>query len=761
VVKSMALPARAGAGRLVLVRAPRGRAEVDELVAQFSAWPDVEYAEPNYVASVLDDRATAARAEPLPARRLGPPGARTSAREIAGEDLVATGLYPSDTYHSWGFDFVDADVIWTNTAVSPLVAVIDTGVDYTHPDLVGKVVKGYNFVEGTADPMDNCGIGTNVAGVISARLNNAVGVAGISNGNVLAIKAFDHHGSGTLFEVAQALYYAANNTAVRVIQMGPAFAAGSVSTTLEDAVRYAVVTKGKLLVAAAGYAWGIGPTRWYPAAYSEVPEFLNRVLAVSASGVDVTASTDGQSVFIQECRAGLETYGTWLSVTAPGRKILSTFPTRPSYLGVYNYGTLNLDSAVASAHVAAVAARVWSVNPLFTSVQVGERLTGGGASPQPVWLADTGPVDVDGDGIDEIEHCWDPAWATQGGTAGRTLPSLARANVAMGMQRGEIVDIEIYDATDGNALPSGAVVQAFQGTALKGQMTMTSLGQVWAVISNLPWSTTPYTLKVNKAGYTHGAQAFGTVTLRGSPWTGYFTSLGIPKLGTNLTFVTNRLLVPGSSDVSQHLLLPPDQPFDVGSPPRLTSSGGYGTGSLVGYPFARQMASSGSTRLGNHEATAVKALYPTTTGPYRLFNRDYRNGWDLSYGKFTADDYDYSPVGPVTRLWKGGVIKATVSVDWADVQTSPPCMYHVVGGTAACDKWHVGNLSSAGVFTPVNIIGDGVNDAVVPYGGANLRGGIAAAPMRWPRRVARPSVRTPSTPLGEERQPRAGLAPRQ
>jgi len=118
-------------------------------------------------------------------------------------------------------------------------------------------------------------------------------------------------------------------------------------------------------------------------------------------------------------------------------------------------------------------------------------------------------------------------------------------------------------------------------------------------------------------------------------------------------------------------------------------------------------------------------------------------------------------VGPVTRLWKGGVIKATVSVDWADVQTSPPCMYHVVGGTAACDKWHVGNLSSAGVFTPVNIIGDGVNDAVVPYGGANLRGGIAAAPMRWPRRVARPSVRTPSTPLGEERQPRAGLAPRQ
>jgi thermitase len=117
-------------------------------------------------------------------------------------------------YYSSGALPVDADVIWANTAASPLVAVIDTGVDYTHPDLVGKVVKGYNFVEGTADPMDDHGHGTHVSGVIAARLNNKVGIPGISNGSVLAIKALDFSGSGTYYEIAQASY-AANNAAVK------------------------------------------------------------------------------------------------------------------------------------------------------------------------------------------------------------------------------------------------------------------------------------------------------------------------------------------------------------------------------------------------------------------------------------------------------------------------------------------------------------------------------------------------------------------
>ena len=67
------------------------------------------------------------------------------------------GVYPSDYYHQWGWDDVSADIIWRNTAVSLLVTVIDTGVDYTNPDLSGGVVKGRNFVDDSADQTDDYG----------------------------------------------------------------------------------------------------------------------------------------------------------------------------------------------------------------------------------------------------------------------------------------------------------------------------------------------------------------------------------------------------------------------------------------------------------------------------------------------------------------------------------------------------------------------------------------------------------------------------
>jgi subtilisin family serine protease len=723
VVKSMALPTRAGAVQLGLLRAPRGQSTVEELVAQFSASPDVEYAEPNYVASIPGERATAATAERRPARAFNPPGGTTSGREISGEELVAMGMYPTDSYYQWGFGMVGADVIWMNTAASPLVAVIDSGVDYTHPDLVGKVLKGYNFVEGTADPMDDNGHGTHVAGVIAARPNNKVGIAGISNGSVLAIKALDFSGHGTYFEIAQAIYYAANNAAVRVINMSLGGPTGS--TTLRDAVGYAVVTKGKLLVASAGNDNVDIPP--YPAGYSVDPAFLNRVLAVAAEGVRLTISGSGSTTLLLNCKAPYTNYGTWVNVMAPGTEIISTMPTRPNWNRIYNYGAMS-GTSMAAPFVAGVTARVWSVNPLFTNVQIAERLTGGGTSPQPVWVAPAnGPLDIDQDGTPEIGYCWDPAWATKGGTSGRTLPSLAQASASFGMQRGETIAY-IYDAANGNALPPGTVLQVYQGAALKGQSTMTSLGQQYAFVSNLPWSTTPYTLKVSKSGYTSGAQAFGTINLNpGWVYDGYYTDLAIPRLSANRTFVTNW---PSSGDVDQHLLLPPDKPFDVGtdfgpSKTRLASSGEFGSGTLAAHPYARYVADSHYTYYGSHEATAVRALYPTTAGPYRLFNRDYSSGDDLSYG-LRHGSYGYSPVGPVTRLWQGGAIKATVSADTAAVQTWPPCTFN--GGTAVCDKWYVGDLDSAGVFTPVNTIGDGVNGAVLPYGGANLKAGIAAAP---------------------------------
>jgi subtilisin family serine protease len=727
VANSLSVRTRTGVGRLALVRVPRGQATVEELVAQFSSLFDVEYAEPNYVASVPDGEvATPATATPWPPRTFGPPGSTSSEREISADSLVATGVYPSEYYSQWGWSFVDADVIWTNANASPLVAVIDTGVDYTHPDLAGKVVKGYNFVEYTADPMDDHGHGTHVSGVIAARLNNKVGIPGVSNGSVLAIKALDFSGFGTYFEIAQAIYSAASNAAVKVINMS--LGGYGNSSTMYDAVRYAVVTKGKLLVAAAGNS--NTDVRHYPAAYADDPVLLDRVISVAASGVYATGSTSGSSYFVQGCKASYSNYGTWVSVVGPGTNITSTMPTKANASYVYNYGTMS-GTSMASPHVAAVAARVWSLSPTTTNVRIGQRLTGVGATDY-VYRANTNSVDVDSDGTADLALCWDPAWATQGGTAGRTLPSLAQANVAMGMQRGEI-SAWVYDATNGLTLPPGTVFQAWLGSTLKGQATMTSVGQMYVVVSNLPWTTSAYTVRVNKTGYTSGSQTIGYVWL--SPgWvnSGYYTDVAIPKLSTRLTFVTNWYTF--MYDIDQHLLLPPDKPFDVGTSlgapkTRLTSTGDYGVGTLGAYPYARYMADSYFTSYMGVDTTAVKGLYSTATGPYRLIDRDYASGYDLSYGMRYGSSYPWYPVGPVMRMWQSGVIKKVVTAETATLQSSPVCSF-VSGGTATCDKWYVGDLSSTGVFTPRNIIGDGTSATgfVVPYGGAAERVGIARTP---------------------------------
>lgn len=73
--------------------------------------------------------------------------------------------------YQWGYFDISANWIPPQGAAPPIIAVIDTGVDYTHPDLIGKVIKGYDFVNADADPMDDNGHGTHVAGIAGAKSN--------------------------------------------------------------------------------------------------------------------------------------------------------------------------------------------------------------------------------------------------------------------------------------------------------------------------------------------------------------------------------------------------------------------------------------------------------------------------------------------------------------------------------------------------------------------------------------------------------------
>ena len=102
----------------------------------------------------------------------------------------------------WAWDKIQADLIWNEKKVSPLVCVLDTGVDNKHPDLLAKVILGKDFVNNDALPADDNGHGTHVAGLIAAKLNNgATGAAGVSNGSILAVKVLDAQGLGTSYSV--------------------------------------------------------------------------------------------------------------------------------------------------------------------------------------------------------------------------------------------------------------------------------------------------------------------------------------------------------------------------------------------------------------------------------------------------------------------------------------------------------------------------------------------------------------------------------
>lgn len=219
--------------------------------------------------------------------------------EFAEVDALAQAtLAPNDPLYprQWAHPYVNTPAAWDLTigSSSIVVAVLDTGLDTTHPEMAGRVVAGYDYINNDADPSDDNGHGTRAAGIALATGNNGAGVAGMDwNARVMPVKVLDSTGYGSWSAVAQGLTFAADNGA-RVINMS---LGGPASSTLQSAIKYAY-GKGCVIAAASGNENSGTPI--YPAGYSEV-------IAVG-------------SVF-QDVRSYFSNYGPHLDVVAPGESI--------------------------------------------------------------------------------------------------------------------------------------------------------------------------------------------------------------------------------------------------------------------------------------------------------------------------------------------------------------------------------------------------------------------------------------------------------
>ncbi|HKB02221.1 MAG TPA: S8 family serine peptidase [Gemmataceae bacterium] len=286
----------------------------------------------------------------------------------------------------WDMNKIAMPAAWDVSTGHPdvLVAVIDTGADYNHPDLAANIwtnaaeaagtagvdddgngfvddIHGYDIVNHDGDPMDDHSHGTHVAGTIGAVGNNGVGVVGVNwSVRIMPVKTFNASGNGTTADTIAGLNYA--------VQMGARVSNHSYGDNVFSQAHLDAITAagqaGHLVVAAAGNGNFFGfpinndSTPFYPASYQPT---VDNVISVAA--------TDNTDHF-----ASFSNYGaTSVDLAAPGVNIYSTLPGG-------GYG-LKSGTSMAAPHVTGAAALVWAADPSLTMSQVRDRI-----------LANTDPI---------------------------------------------------------------------------------------------------------------------------------------------------------------------------------------------------------------------------------------------------------------------------------------------------------------------------------------------------------------------------------
>jgi thermitase len=296
---------------------------VDDVVAELAADPAVQAVEPNYRVQLIDDGAVAA---------------------LAVDDPKTGGQYSLDQMR-----VRDA---WTrSTGAGNLIAVLDTGVQRSHPDLEGRVVRGRDFVNDDTSAADDNGHGTWVAGIIASNANDGYGMAGISwTDKILPVKVMNREGTGTTADLIAGIRWSADQGA-DIINMS--VGGYPYSQIMQDAVNYAF-NKGAVLVGAAGN--NHREERFYPASFANV---------ISVSGTQLNDEFGNWS-----------SYGPEVDVSAPGTAVLTTNCYTCTYADHDTWGThmYITGTSFATPNVAGVLALIRARFPDDSPQQVVNRL---------------------------------------------------------------------------------------------------------------------------------------------------------------------------------------------------------------------------------------------------------------------------------------------------------------------------------------------------------------------------------------------------
>jgi len=251
---------------------------------------------------------------------------------------VAPSLVPNDPYagSEWHLSKIAAQKAWDSSlGAGVTLAVLDSGVDPSHPDLLSRLVPGWNFYDNNSNTSDVYGHGTLVAGSAAATINNGIGVASVSGQTmIMPIRVTDTSGTGYSSMIASGLTYAADR-GVRIANIS--FANQPIRAAVVSAAQY-MKDKGGLVFVAAG---NNGIDEGFTPTTSMIP----------------VAATDGSDI-----KASWSSFGSYVALAAPGVSIYTT-----SRGGGY---TTASGTSIATPVAAGVAALMFAARPTLTSAQV-------------------------------------------------------------------------------------------------------------------------------------------------------------------------------------------------------------------------------------------------------------------------------------------------------------------------------------------------------------------------------------------------------